>query len=90
VEESKSYCCFNSKLARIVQEQGRAQLSTFNGWGRASRPDCRGLTPEEFQVLDFSQIDLSEWHSDIETKSQTEIQENLQQGVTDFYNRIGN
>jgi hypothetical protein len=90
VEESKSYCCFNSKLARIVQEQGRAQLSTFNGWGRASRPNCRGLTPEEFQVLDFSQIDLSEWHGDIETRSQTEIQENLQQGVTDFYNRIGN
>ncbi len=90
VEESKSYCCFNSKLARIVQEQGRAQLSTFNGWGSSSSPNCKGFTPEEFQVLDFSLIDLSEWHGDIQTKSQMEIENNMTQGVTEFYDKIGN
>ena len=90
VEKSKTYCCFNSKLARIVQEQGRAQLSTFDGWGSSKRPICRGLTPEEFQMLDFSLIDLSEWHGDIQTQSQAQIENNLQQGVEDFYNQIGN
>ena len=90
VERSKTYCCFNSKLARIVQEQGREQLSTFSGWGKPKRPDCRGLASEEFQMLDFSLIDLSEWHGDIQTQSQAQIENNLQQGVEDFYNQIGN
>ncbi len=88
VEESKSYCCFNSKLARIVQEQGRPQLNTFNGWGLPSSPNCRGFTPEEFQVLDFSLIDLSEWYGSIKTKPQNEIETNMKQGVTDYYNSI--
>ncbi len=90
VERKGSYCCFNSKLARIVQEQGRAQLSTFSGWGSAANPNCRGFTPEEFQVLDFSKIDLSEWHGDIETTPQTEIENNLKQGIMDFYETIRN
>ncbi|MFZ5572896.1 MAG: conjugal transfer protein TraN [Thermodesulfobacteriota bacterium] len=90
VEESKSYCCFNSKLARIVQEQGRRQLSTLSGWGDPSSPNCRGFTPEEFQVLDFSLIDLSEWHGHIRTKPQRQIENNLRQGVTDFYRDHGN
>ena len=89
VERSKTYCCFNSKLARIVQEQGRTQLSTFGGWGSAKRPICRGFTPEEFQMLDFSLIDLSDWHGDIQTKTQAEIENNMQQGVTNFYNQVG-
>ena len=89
VERSRSYCCFNSKLARIIQEQGRTQLSTFDGWGTASQPICRGLTPEEFQVLDFSRIDLSEWHGDIQTEFGSRIETNIQRGVADFYNRVG-
>jgi hypothetical protein len=40
-------------------------------------------------MLDFSLIDLSDWHGDIQTKTQAEIENNMQQGVTNFYNQIG-
>ncbi|HEF6395378.1 TPA: conjugal transfer protein TraN [Campylobacter jejuni] len=63
VEKKKSFCCFNSKLGRIFNEQGRPQLG--KGWGSAEGPQCRGFTPEEFQKLDFSEIDLSEFIADI-------------------------
>ena len=59
-------CCFNSKIARIINQQGRAQIK--RGWGTAANPDCRGFTPDEFQKLDFSKIDLSEYINDVQSK----------------------
>ncbi len=61
--KKKSFCCFNSKLGRIFNEQERPQLG--KGWGSAEGPQCRGFAPEEFQKLDFSEIDLSEFIVDI-------------------------
>ena len=61
VQRANVYCCFNSMLARIIQEQGRPQLQSFNGWGSVSSPDCRGFTEEEFSHIDFSKIDFSEY-----------------------------
>ncbi|MBO8143557.1 MAG: conjugal transfer protein TraN [Thermodesulfobacterium sp.] len=80
VQKAKVYCCFNSKLARIIHEQGRPQLANFQGnlWGSAKHPICRGFTPEEFQALDFSKMDLSEYYADIERN----MTENLQQKIT--------
>lgn len=69
LQKAKRYCCFNSKMARIVHEQGRSQLKTFGvdgGWGTLEQPNCRGFTPVEFQQLDFSKIDLSEYFGDME------------------------
>ncbi|MCP5152452.1 MAG: conjugal transfer protein TraN [Chromatiales bacterium] len=57
-----AFCCFRSKLGRIVQEQGRAQLDL--DWGSARAPDCRGLTPEELTRIDFGALDLSEFYAD--------------------------
>jgi conjugal transfer mating pair stabilization protein TraN len=75
VQKSRSYCCFNSMLARIIQQQGRLQLSSFpNGFGTPTAPKCRGFTPQEFQSLDFSKINLSEYASQIQTNSQSNIQ----------------
>jgi len=68
VQKKKTYCCFGSPLARIAAEQGRIQLG-FD-FGTAKSPNCRGFTPEEFQKLDFSKIDFSEW---LETYVQPEI-----------------
>jgi hypothetical protein len=59
VQKKKTFCCFSSPLARIVQEQGRPQLG--KGWGDPKSPDCSGFTIDEFQKLDFSKIDFSEW-----------------------------
>jgi len=88
VQKAKIYCCFNSKLARIIQEQGRPQLKTIGGWGSTDHPNCRGLTPQEFQNLDFSKINLYEWQQDIKTQSQDLIQENLQQNFDNFINNL--
>lgn len=52
------YCVFPTKLAGIVQTQGRqAQLRV--GFGSAKRPDCRGLTPEEIERINFAALDIN-------------------------------
>ncbi len=63
IETTQSYCCFNSRLARILNEQGRAQLG--RGWGGAQSPDCRGFTLAQLQSLDFARMDLSEFYAEI-------------------------
>lgn len=53
------YCVFPTKLAGIVQIQGRfAQLGI--GFGSVWHPDCRGVTPEELERINFKALDLSE------------------------------
>ncbi|MFO3232729.1 conjugal transfer protein TraN, partial [Legionella pneumophila serogroup 1] len=47
-----------TKLASIVQIQGRGgQLGI--PYGTAQYPDCRGLTPEELERINFASLDLS-------------------------------
>jgi conjugal transfer mating pair stabilization protein TraN len=67
VEKKEGYCCFNSRLARIIQEQGRAQLG--KSWGSPESPECSGFTTAEFERLDFSQIDLTEFIHEIQPKA---------------------
>jgi len=87
VQEAKVFCCFNSKLARIVHEQGRPQLSTFApAWSYGhSSGNCRGFTPSEFQMLDFSKMDLSEYLGDIKTKAQSTIQNTVTDKIQQYY-----
>jgi len=66
IQKKKTYCCFHSVLARIIQEQGRQQLGI--DWGSPKSPNCRGFTPEEFQRIDFSKIDFSEWYEDLQKR----------------------
>lgn len=62
------YCCFPTKLARIVQEEGRKQLGLK--WGSAGSPKCHGFTLKELQLIDFSQMDFSEVVDDIKIDKQ--------------------
>ena len=88
-QQEKTFCCFNSKLARIIHEQARPQLKSFgvNGsWGEPKNPNCRGFTPQEFQMIDFSKVDLTEFYKDIQKKInkapqtfQTDVNENAAQ-----------
>jgi len=93
-------CCFNSKFARILHQQGRPQLKAFAGmvgvkdyyggynvgvFGSTKAPNCRGFTPDEFQMLDFSQIDLSEYIADIDKQTNA-----LTQPMKDYMNTISN
>lgn len=63
IETTEAWCCYHSRLARMIHEQGRAQLN--RGWGSAEAPDCGGFTVEELQRLDFSRMDLSEFYAEI-------------------------
>jgi conjugal transfer mating pair stabilization protein TraN len=89
VQKARGHCCFNTKLGRIIQEQGRPQLKSFNGlgWGTPKKPYCRGFTPEEFQALDFSKMDLSEYYSEIEARAQADIQIDMKDKI-DAYMRV--
>ncbi|MCE3237356.1 MAG: hypothetical protein K0R24_337 [Gammaproteobacteria bacterium] len=67
----KAYCIFPSKLARIIQEQGRQQQLHIS-FGEGEHPNCRGMSAEEFQALNFSQIDFSDFYADIAAKEHIE------------------
>lgn len=65
VQRKSTYCVFDSKLARIIQYQGRSgQLSV--GFGGAQNPDCRGLTVDELQRLNFNAMDYSDFYSELQ------------------------
>lgn len=60
-EEVEEYCCYRSKLGRILAEQGKAQLGQpLHEQGR-----CRGFTQQEFAALDFAGLDFGEFLADI-------------------------
>ena len=63
IEHTTSKCCFNSMLARIVNEQGRAQIG--KAWGTAQSPDCSGFTVAQLQTLDFAAMDLTEFYASL-------------------------
>lgn len=83
------YCIFSSDLAREIHEGGREQLKSFTEapggtWGSTRHPNCRGFTPEEFQKLDFSKIDLSEYTNKLKSKTNAEFQSNY---IENYYNQ---
>ena len=89
VQKAEGHCCFNSKLARIIQEQGRPQLTSFSdGWGKPESPNCRGFTPDEFQQLDFGEIDLSEYVDDLTKDTQSQLEANITEATEAFFNNI--
>jgi len=91
VQKARTSCCFNSMLARIIQEQGRPQLKKFapdGNWGTAVAPNCIGFTPDDFQMLDFSKIDLSEYIGTISRNISSQMQQNIGNSIRNFYNNI--
>ncbi|EGH1223430.1 type-F conjugative transfer system mating-pair stabilization protein TraN [Salmonella enterica] len=64
LQKKRSYCQFDSKLAQIVQQQGRnGQLRI--GFGSAKSPDCRGITVDELQRIKFDQLDFTNFYEDL-------------------------
>lgn len=81
IRKKKTYCVFDSKLARIIQEQGsKGQLGI--SLGTAKHPICGALTPEQLQNIDFERLDFSDFYDDMHRNtnlpSAKEIQERLQ------------
>ena len=64
LQKKRSYCQFDSKLAQIVQQQGRnGQLRI--GFGSAKHPDCRGITVDELQKIQFDRLDFTNFYEDL-------------------------
>ncbi|EHX2188733.1 type-F conjugative transfer system mating-pair stabilization protein TraN [Salmonella enterica subsp. enterica serovar Kedougou] len=64
LEKKRSYCQFDSKLAQIVQQQGRnGQLHI--SFGSSKHPDCRGITVDELQQIKFDQLDFTNFYEDL-------------------------
>lgn len=93
IERTKSYCCYNSRLARIINEQGRAQIG--KSWGDPKSPNCSGFTQTEFAAIDFARIDLSEFTAEIMASvrmpnvagMQQDMQGVVQQKMQNYYQR---
>lgn len=79
VQHKKSSCCFGDILSRILNEQGRAQLGKT--WGSPNSPQCRGFTPEEFQKIDFSKVDLSEFINTLTPPSTSSISNSVSESI---------
>ena len=89
IRRSRAWCVFGSKLGRILQQQGRAQLGI--GWG-----NCRGLTVAEIEGIDFARLDLSEFTEDLMDASKEpsvslpdagDTGEAMRTRIRDFYSR---
>lgn len=79
-----TFCCFESKLSRILQEQGRVQLR--KPWGSPKKEQCQGFTIDEFASLDLSLMDFTEVYADFmdaaklpdEVQTMSDIQDKIQ------------
>lgn len=85
----KIYCVFDSKIARIVQNEGRKNQLGI-GFGEVgsdeSYPNCRGLTEKEISQLNFDAMDFSKLYSEIKFDYNEKMfdEKELKQGVFEY------
>ena len=81
------YCCFPTKLSRIVQEEGRKQLGL--SFGTAENPECQGLSVEQLGQIDFEKIDFTEFIEQLQEKINTqELAKRFKALAEDFAKKI--
>lgn len=80
--DTRKYCCYDSKLARVIVEQAYIQL------GKSWDSGCNGISIDDLNNLDFSKMDLSEIADDLENQVNTKsnINSAIQTSVKSFYN----
>jgi len=61
VKRKESYCCFNSPLSRIMQQEIRKQPQMGLNWGRPKSPDCRAISTDMLEKVNWDQVNLDEW-----------------------------
>lgn len=81
LQQKEGYCVFDSKLARIVQEQGRRDQLGIS-FGSGSNPDCRGIRVAELQGIKFDHIDFSDFYDDLNSNIKLPDQDALNQRIT--------
>ena len=65
-ETKHHFCCFANLIEKTVQVQAREQLGI--SFGSGGSPNCRGLTLEELNRVDFSKMDFSEVAAEVHKK----------------------
>ena len=58
LENKRRYCVFDTKIARIMQEEGRLKQLNPNALGTPEKPACEGMSIAEMQKLDMGKIDF--------------------------------
>lgn len=84
----KVYCVFDSKLSKIIQEQGRlGQLGL--SLGNAKNPNCSAISPKDLSNINFDMIDLSAAFEEANSKhnriEQTETTKKLTSKIDNYY-----
>lgn len=89
--ERKTYCCYQSELARVIQEQGRTQLGL--DFGTPQNPTCGGFTVAQFSQLDLSKMDFSEvfanFTSAVSVPASLQTSAQIQSAVQRYYQNAG-
>lgn len=76
LQKKHTYCVFDSKLARIVQQQGRGgQLHI--GFGSGKSPDCRGVSMDELASIKFDHLDFTDFYSELQSNVKLPDQKQL-------------
>jgi conjugal transfer mating pair stabilization protein TraN len=71
-----TYCCFNSKLARVFQQIAHLQLGI--SWGSGETPNCGSLSPRDFERLNFDAPEAQNLLAEIINDAQGSIENNFQ------------
>ena len=58
IKRRHSYCCYDSPLGRIINEQAKLQ-GAVPDW--TANDTCGGLSLTDFERIDWDQVDLGEW-----------------------------
>lgn len=91
VTRKQSYCCYGSKLVRILNQQGKAQLGMQ--FGKAKEPDCEGFLIAQFQRLDLSRMDFREVYAEFvdaaKLPDEIEMSIQIQEKIENYYNTNG-
>jgi type-F conjugative transfer system mating-pair stabilization protein TraN len=92
IRKRTTFCCYGSKLAKIIQEQGKGQLGLV--FGAPEYPQCQGLTPEQLSRMDFSKVNFSDLFQDIAASTKApnvqKITESIQKSMKDKTSHITN
>lgn len=85
-EVKERSCCFNSVLAKIVNQQGRTQLGM-------PMNQCGGFNQTQIQAIDFSKMDFSEFIASINVAPvdnkalNNQVNATAQKKIDDYYGK---
>lgn len=69
VEHKQGWCCYASKLVRLIQQQGHVQLNW--SYGAPKRPDCGGFSLTQFQQLNFDRMSFADIVPDMQARAKS-------------------